>query len=89
MTSWSGDTGTFFCRPDVRKTTKRTGFGRDGEKHVELCLDAVQSFKSLALFSVDMFFGRMLHLEPVVVGPIFLNLICDFKWATVTVLIGQ
>ena len=33
-----------FCRPDVRKTTKRTGFGRDGEKHVELCLDASQSF---------------------------------------------
>ena len=31
-------------RPDVRKTTKRTGFGRDGEKHVELCLDASQSF---------------------------------------------
>ena len=21
------------------ETTKRTGFGRDGEKHVELCLD--------------------------------------------------
>ena len=28
----------------IRKTTKRTGIGRDGEKHVELCLDAGQSF---------------------------------------------
>ena len=47
---------TNFCRPDVRKTTKRTGFGRDGEKHVEPCLDASQSFLNLALFSVDMYF---------------------------------
>ena len=45
-----------FCRPDVRKTTERTGFGRDGEKHAELCLDAGQSFYSLALFSVDTYF---------------------------------
>ena len=29
---------------------------RDGEKHVELCLDAGQAFYSLALFSVDMYF---------------------------------
>ena len=45
-----------FYRPDVRKTTERTGSDRDGEKHVELCLDASQSFYSLALFSVDMYF---------------------------------
>ena len=45
-----------FCRPDVRKTTKRTGFGRDGEKHVELCLNVGQSFYSLAFFSVDRYF---------------------------------
>ena len=45
-----------FGRPDVRKTTKRTGFGRDGEKHVEPNLDAGQSFYSLVLFSVDMYF---------------------------------
>ena len=45
-----------FCRPDVRKTTKRTGYGRNGEKHVELCLDASQSFLNLALFSVEMCF---------------------------------
>ena len=44
-------------RTDVRKTTKRTGFGRDGEKHVELCIDAGQLFYKLALFSVDMYFG--------------------------------
>ena len=30
----------FFCRTDFRNTTKRTGSGGDGEKHVELCLDA-------------------------------------------------
>ena len=30
----------FFCRPDVKRTTQRTGSGRDGEKHVEMCLDA-------------------------------------------------
>ena len=30
--------------------------GRDGEKHVELCLDAGQSVYSLALISVDMYF---------------------------------
>ena len=45
-----------FFRPDYRKTTKRTGFKRDGEKHVELSLDAGQSFYSLGLFSVDMYF---------------------------------
>ena len=39
-----GNSNVFFCRPDVRKTTKRNDFGRDGEKHVELCLDASQSF---------------------------------------------
>ena len=33
-----------FLSTEVRKITKRTGFGRDGEKHVELCLDASQSF---------------------------------------------
>ena len=45
-----------FLSPDVEKTTKRTGFGRDGEKHVELCLDAGQSFYSLALFPVNKYF---------------------------------
>ena len=45
-----------FCRHDARKTTKRTGFVRDGEKHLELCLDASQSFENLALFSVDLYF---------------------------------
>ena len=40
---------------DDEKTTKRTGFGRDGEKHVELCLDAGQLYYNLALFSVDMY----------------------------------
>ena len=40
----------------VIENVTRTGFGRDGEKHVELCLDAGQSFYSLALFSVDMYF---------------------------------
>ena len=29
---------------------------RDGEKHVELCLDASHSFQNLALFSVDIYF---------------------------------
>ena len=45
-----------FLSTRCKKTTKRTGFGRDGEKHVELCLDAGQSSHSLALFSVDMYF---------------------------------
>ena len=39
----AGNSNVFFCRPDVRKTTKKTGFSRDGEKHIELCLDASQS----------------------------------------------
>ena len=29
---------------------KITGFGRDGEKLVELCLEASQSFQNLAFF---------------------------------------
>ena len=32
-----------FFRSDVSKTTKKTGFFRDGDKHVELCLDVGQS----------------------------------------------
>ena len=45
----------FEAMSDDEKTTKRTGFGRDGEKHVELCLDAGQLYYNLALFSVDMY----------------------------------
>ena len=59
----AGTSNVFFCRLDLRKTTKRTGFGRDGEKHVELCLDASQSFWNLALFSVDMYFRANVKLS--------------------------
>ena len=41
-----------FVDPMLKRTTHRTGFGRDGEKHVKLCLDASQSFYNLALFSL-------------------------------------
>ena len=44
-------------------STKRTGFGRDGEKQVELCLGAGQSFYNLALFSVDMYFRENITLN--------------------------
>ena len=44
-----------FVDPMLERPPK-DGFGRDCEKHVELSLDAGQSFYSLALFSVDMHF---------------------------------
>ena len=40
----------------LERPPKKTGFDRDGEKHVEQCLDASQSFSDLALFFVDMYF---------------------------------
>ena len=53
--------------PGVRKTIKRTGLGRDGEKHVELCLDASQSFQNLASFFVDMHFRANVTKPPVLI----------------------
>ena len=39
----------------LEKTTEKYWLGRDGEKHIKLCLDVSQSSEDLALFSVDMY----------------------------------
>ena len=38
------------------KDHQKNWLGRDGEKHVELCLDVGQSSENPALFSVNMYF---------------------------------
>ena len=34
---------TFFVDPMLEKTTEKYWLGRDGEKHIKLCLDVSQS----------------------------------------------
>ena len=48
----------------LEKTTEKYWLGRDGEKHIKLCLDVSQSSYDLVLFSVDMYLpGECYSLE--------------------------
>ena len=72
----------------LERPPKRTGFGRDSKKHVELCVEPSQTFQNLALFSVDMYFRANVTMSFKKLKVISQNCFTPFSNIAVTVSFG-